>query len=166
MAEKDLLIKEKLEHNGFFSFDDFYSYAYTWFKDESYGVTEEKYNEKVSGTSKDITVEWKCKKQISDYFAIEISVKFETRGLTDVEVEIEGKKRKTNKGVVVAELKGALIKDPSSTWEASPGYKFLREWYNKYVVPGRIDAMEDKTKDDVRGFKEHLKRFLESTGRR
>ena len=129
-------------------------------------MTEEKYNEKVSGNSKDVAVEWKCKKQISDYFVVEVAVKFEARGLTDVEVEIDGKKRKTNKGVIVTEIKGALIKDPSSTWEAKPSYLFLRELYNKYIVPGRIDTMEDKTKDDVRGFKEHLKHFLESTGRR
>ena len=166
MAEKDLLIKEKLEHAGLFSFDDLYSYAYNWFKDEGYGVTEEKYSEKHSGSSKDITVEWKCKKQLSDYFAMELGVKFEILGLTEVEVEFDGKKKKTNKGRAIIEVKGALIKDPDSAWDESPGWKFMRDVYNKYVIPGRVDTMEDKAKGDTRDFKEKLKTFLESTGRR
>ncbi|MSS75041.1 hypothetical protein EXS73_02410 [Candidatus Pacearchaeota archaeon] len=166
MAEKDLLIKEKLEHTGLFSFDDFYAFAYTWFKDESYGVTEEKYSEKHSGGAKEITVEWKCAKGMSDYFKIEIGVKFETRGLTDVEVESDGKKKKTNKGTVSVEIKGALIQDPSSKWNESPTYTFMRELYAKYLIPGRVDTMEDAVKGNVRDFKEKLKIFLESTGRR
>lgn len=166
MAEKDLLIKEKLEHVGLFSFDDLYSYAYGWFKEEGYGVTEEKYSEKHSNGAKDITVEWKCAKGMSDYFKVEIGVKFEVLGLIEVEVEQEGKKKKTNKGRVTIEAKGVLVQDPSSKWDESPTYKFMRELYSKYIIPGRVDTMEGKVGGDVRDFKEKLKIFLESTGRR
>ena len=166
MAEKDQLIKEKLEQVGLFSFDDLYSYAYTWFKEEGYGVTEEKYSEKHSGGSKDITVEWKCARGMSDYFKAEIGVKFDVSGLTDVEVEYEGKKKKTNKGRVSIDIKGTLIQDPQSKWDETPTYKFMRDLYMKYIIPGRVDTMEDKVKGGVRDFKEALKVFLESSGRR
>jgi hypothetical protein len=166
MAEKDQLIKEKLEHVGLFNFDDLYSYAYSWFKEESFGVTEEKYSETHTGSGKNVTVEWKCAKGMSDYFKIEIGVKMEMQGLIDVEVEQEGKKKKTNKGRASIEIKGTLVQDPSSKWDETPTYKFMRELYMKYIIPGRVDTMEDLTKGAVRDFKEKLKVFLESSGRR
>ena len=166
MAEKFILIKEVLEHTGVYGFSELYEYLFRWFKEESYGVIEEKYNEKVSGTTRDITVEWKCSKGLSDYFKAEISVKIEAGGISDVEVEIEGKKKKMNKGRLRIEFKGVLIRDPDSKWDASPFYRILRDAYNKYIIPGRVDTQEDKVKDDVRDVKESLKSFLELQGRR
>lgn len=166
MAEKDLLIKEKLEHSGLFSFDDLYSYAYTLLKEEGYGVTEEKYSEKHASGTKDVVVEWKCVKSVGDYFKVEISVKFNISGLADVEVEYEGKKKRSNKGRASIDIKGALVQDPTSKWNETPTYTFMRGLYSKYIIPGRIDAMESMTKNEVENFKEKLKVFFDSTGRR
>lgn len=166
MAEKDIVLKEKLEHSGVFNFEEYYSYAFQWFRDESYNVIEEKYNEKLTAGGKDILFEWKATKKLSEYFKIEIAIKVETIGLTEVEVEIEGKKKKSNKGRVITEIKGALIKDPESKWDSTVVYKFMRDIYNKYVIPARIDALEDKVQGDVIGFKEKLKAFLELSGKR
>lgn len=166
MAEKDLVIKEKLEHSGVFNFEEAYAYAFRWFKDESYGLVEDKYSEKVSGNARDIKLEWKATKQISDYFKIDIGIKMEVEGLTDVEVEIDGKKRKSNKGKISIELKGVLVRDPESKWDVSPFYRFMRDVYNKYIVPRRADEMEDRVKDDVRDFKENMKLFFELSGKR
>ena len=46
MAEKEKTIKEKVESTGLFDFPGFYKYANSWFKDNEYGVNEEKYIEK------------------------------------------------------------------------------------------------------------------------
>lgn len=165
MAEKIILLKETLEHVGIFSFSDFYEYAYRWFKEESYGVIEEKYSEKVTGNARDITVEWKCTKRLSDYFKIDISVRMEILGLTDVEAEIDGKKKKMNKGRMRVEFKGTMIRDPDSKWDTSPFYRFLRDMYNKYIIPGHVESQEDLLKDDVKDVKEALKNFLELQGK-
>ena len=166
MAEKNILLKETLEHNGIFSFSELYEYAYKWFKEESYGVIEEKYKEKVSGNARDIEFEWKCTKQVSDYFKMEIGVITESTGLTDVEAEVEGKKKKMNKGRIRIDFKGTLVRDPESKWDVSPFYRFLRDLYNKYVIPSTVDTQEDNVKKDVKDVKETLKAFLELQGRR
>ena len=166
MPEKDLVIKEKIEHTGLFDFPAFYSYAHSWFVNELYGVIEEKYSEKVSGNKRDLLIEWKAAKKLSDYFKIEIAVKYEITDMTEVEAEIDGKTKKMNNGKVVAEIKGALIKDYESKWETSVFSKFAREIYNKYIIPSRVFAMNDKTGEDVKKFKEELKAFLELSGRR
>ena len=164
---KDIIIKEKFEHTGIFSFDAAYAYAYNWFKDESFKVIEEKYKEKLVGTSeKEIEFEWTCTKRISDYFKEEIRIKQKTERMSEVEVEIDGKKKKTNKGKMEMEIKGTLISDPDSKWDASPWYTFLRDVYSKYVISGRVDKMEDEVEDDVIDFKEKMKEFLEITGKR
>ena len=134
--------------------------------EEKYGVTEEKYSEKVSGNSRNLLIEWDAIKPLSDYFKREVKVKFEVEGLTDVEVEIDGKRKKMNKGKLKVEIKGLLIRDPDSKWDKSPFYAFIREIYNKYVIPGRIETMEILLRSDVTKFKEELKNFLELSGRR
>ncbi len=166
MAEKDLILKEKVEHSGLFDFPGLYSYSYTWFKDKSYGVNEDKYSEKISGNKRDLTVEWKATKKLSDYFKIEISVKFEITEMTEVEVEIEGKTRKMNKGKVTVEFKGTLIKDYDGKWETSAFSKFWRDVYNKYVIPSRVFEINNKVESDVRELKEELKAYLELSARR
>lgn len=166
MPEKDKLIKEKLEHVGLFDFGEMYAYAFNWFKNESYSLVEDKYTEKVSGGNRDIEFEWTAGNKLSDYFKAEIKLKLAVDGMSDVEVEIDGKKRKMNKGRIRMDFSGTLIRDVGAKFEEKGTWKFMREWYNKYLIPDRLDKMEDKVKDDMRDFKEKLKVFLEMSGRR
>lgn len=166
MAVKDQLLKEKFSHTGVFDFTAFYRYIYNWFQDKNYQVLEEKYSETLSGNKRNINFEWKATKEFSDYFKIEIALKAAVTGLTDVEVETDGEKKKMHKGGVAIELKGLLIYDPSGAWEKEPWWRFVRDVYNKYVIPNRVDSMQEITKADVETLKEEMKSFLELYGKR
>lgn len=166
MAEKDQVVKEKVDHSGIFDFPAFYSFAHGWLRDEGYGVVEEKYSEKVSDKGRDINIEWKASKQINDYFKVDIGIKFEVKGLVEVEAEIDGKKKKMNKGSIMAELKGTLVRDPDSSWEETPFSRFIHGIYTKYVIPGRVDAMQGRVFGDVTDLKEEMKSFLSLTAKR
>ncbi len=167
MAEKDVIIKEKLKYTGYGDFKDIYNYAHDWLRGELYSVTEDNYGEKVKGNSKELDIAWKASKKLTDYFKVEIDVKWKVLGMEDVEVEIDGKKKKTNKfAEIKIELKGTLIKDHTNQWNKSATIKFFKEIYNKYVIPARTDQMEDKIKDEVIDFKEEMKAFLELSGKR
>ncbi|MCU0642253.1 MAG: hypothetical protein MUF61_01575 [archaeon] len=166
MVEKDQIIKEKMDHSGIFDFSAFYSFAHQWFKNELYGVFEEKYSEKVSANGRDISIEWKAIKKLSDYFRIEHGIKMNITGLSDVEVEIDGKRKKMNKGKIEIEIKGILLKDAESKWDTQPMFRMLREIYNKYIIPARVEALEDKVIADVKTWKEEMKAYLELTGKR
>src|SRR3989344_844307 len=98
MAEKDFILKEKLEYSGLFDFPSFYSFAHSWFKERGYGVAEEKYAEKTDGNSRDIDIEWRAAKLLSDYFKAEHVITLRISGLVDVEAEIDNVKKKMNKG--------------------------------------------------------------------
>ena len=166
MAEKDLIIKEKVESSGIFEFSALYSFAHSWLKEEGYGVDEEKYSEKIKGAKKDIDIEWKAAKNVSDYFRFENKIKFEIRDLEEVEVEIGGKKKKTNNGKVTVEVTATLIKDRDSKWDTSPFSRFMRDVYNKYVISTRVSDYSQKVASEVRSFKEEIKSFLELSGKR
>ncbi len=166
MADKDKVIKEKVDHSGIFDFPSLYSYAHDWLNEEGYGVVEEKYSEKVSGTGREINIEWKASKKITDYFKIEMDIEFEIKEMTDVEAEIDGKKKKMNKGKLSLELTGNLIKDHESKWEGSPLNTFLRGIYNKYIIPSKVKSIESKIENDVKELKEQIKSFLSLTAKR
>ena len=82
------------------------------------------------------------------------------------EWEIDGIKKKTNKGSMTMEIKSSIVMDHRSKWDYQPMNKFLRGVYNKYVIPSRVDEIRDKVRDDGRDFKEILKTFVESSGKR
>lgn len=168
MAEKEDLIKEKIAHTGLFDFKALYSYMHSWLIDEEFGVTEEKYSEKVAsgGNSRSIGFVWKATRRLTDYFKIDIEIEAEISDLTDVEVEIDGKKKKMNKGKVGFELKGVLTRDPDSKWDTTPFYSFIRDVYNKYVIPGKVDYVQNNLRKTVKSLKEEIKSVLELTGRR
>src|SRR3989344_900134 len=161
MADKDRLTKEKVEHSGLIDFKAFYSFAHSWLEEEGYDVEEEKYSETVAGNSRNISIKWKATKTISDYFKNEMKVEFEVKELVDVEVEIDGKKKKMNKGKVSVDIKGDLVKDPESKWDVTPFYRFLRDLYGKYIIPGRTSSMEGALVGNVIALKEEIKSFLE-----
>ena len=166
MVEKDQISKEKMGHSGIFDFSALYSFMHDWFKDELYGVIEERYAEKVTEKGRTVNFEWKATKLVTDYFKFELAIKMEIKDLIDVEVEIDGKKKKMNKGGVDMEVKATILKDPESKWDTTPVLRFLREVYNKYIIRARIDALEEKIKSDAVTFKDEVKAFLDLTGKR
>jgi len=166
MAQKDQLIKEKLNYSGFFNFKGAYSFAHSWLYDEKFDIVEDKYSEKVSGNARDINFTWRVSKRLSEYFKTEYEMKFTIKNLTEVEVEIDGERKKMNKGDIEVETKASLVKDPDSKWEGSPFLAFLRDVYNTYVIPSRIFNMENIVTSNVMKFNEQMKAYLELSGRR
>jgi len=167
MAEKDVILKEKVKYSGYGDFKGIYSYAHDWIKQEGYNVVEEQYTEKVKGNTKDLEIVWKASKQISDYFKIEVDLKWRILGLEDVEVEIDGKKKKMNKFIEIGiDIKGTLVKDYKNEWNKSATTKFFKEIYNKFVIPSRTEQMREKVESIVQDFKEEMKALLELTGKK
>mgnify|MGYP001563220110 FL=1 len=167
MVEKDTVVKEKLKYAGLFDLEQAYKFAYEWLKKEDLNVIEDSYSEKIKANGKELEIEWTASKKVTDYFKITVKIKWRILGLTDVEVEIDGRKKKMNKAADLSiELKGLLEKDYSNKWEGSAFNKFIKEVYNKYVIPQRTDKKEDDTQNLVQNFKEEMKAFLELTGRK
>ena len=166
MSEKDSVIKEKLKYAGLVNFKGTYAFAHDWLKGEGFSVTEELYTEKIAGDAKELEIKWKATKMITDYFKIDLSLKWKILGMKNVDVEIDGKKKSINKVAELSiEIKGELEKDWSSKWNANAMNKFFKEIYQKFVIPGRTLEKKIEVKKVVQDFKEEMKALLELTGR-
>lgn len=167
MVERDQIVKEKVKYAGLGDFKALYKYAREWLEKEGYNVIEDSYGEKVSGNSKEIEMQWSAAKKLTDYFKATFKFTWRILGMSDVEVEIDGRKKSMNKfGDLSIEIKGTLEKDYNSKWEHTATQKFFKDVYHKFVIPKRTDEKEDSVKRDAQDFKEEIKAFLELVGRK
>ena len=167
MAEKDTIFSSSIKSSGIFSFQDFYNFCYDWLTEEAgLLISETKYAEKLSGDSKNIDIEWVGTKVVTDYFRFEIKVKFNVGGLTQVEINKNGAKIKTNKGSIKVQVQGVLVKDSHGKFESSAFLKFIRDIYEKWVINSRIEQFEEKLIGDCEEFLSQTKAYLDLEGKR
>jgi hypothetical protein len=165
--ERDNLFKSKVKHNGLFDFKETYRILYEWLVDQNYDVNEKNYKEVIgAGGSKEIEVEWEATRKVSDYFKFMIEAKWHILGMTGVEVDIDGVKQKINKGQFEIEVKCTLLKDYEDRWENHPFWKFLRTFYDRYLIKERTEQFEGKLIGEMDEFVAQCKSFLALTGRR
>ena len=164
MAEKDTITKGKIKQAGFFDFKDLYSFVYDLLIHNGYDVNEKNYSEKVAGESKDIDIEWEALKKVSDYFKFQLKLTWKILGLKSVEVQRDGKKVKTNQGVLEIKFSAVLVKDYESRWEEAAIWKFLRGVYDRYVIRDRIEDYEEKILSDLDEIIGQIKSYLAIEG--
>lgn len=168
MVEKDSLIKTKIKHyDNLFDFKETYRILFEWLMDQGYDVNEKSYKEVLqAGGAKEIEVEWEATKKVSDYFKFWIKIKFHPMGMTSVDVEVDGVKTKMNKGKMDIEVECALMKDYEERWSTIPFFKFLRTFYDKYLIRERIEQYEGRCIQEMEEFVSQAKSFLAITGRK
>jgi len=160
MSQKKEVYKQKLKQKGYWNYDELYNMAFNWLKDHNFSLKESLYNEKLQANGKEIVITWEAKKKVTDYFVNKITLDWHILGLNDAEVEIDGKKTKTNKGELEITFKGILVNDYEQRWEDKPLWKFLRGIYEKYVIRETVDEYEDDIEDDVKEMISEMKAFL------
>jgi len=168
MSEQDTIFSSSMKYSGIFSFKDFYQFCYEWLTEET-GLdefSEDKYEEKLKGDSKDIIVQWTGAKEVTDYFKFQIEIKFQISKLKNVEITQGEKKIPTNEGQVKMIIKGILIRDYKGKFETTAFNKFLRSIYEKWVIPSRIEQFEGKLFSDCNDFLEQTKAYLDLEGKK
>jgi len=163
--EKDRLFETKIKNKGVFDFKGVYKVLYEWLVDQGYDVNEKGYKENIgAGGAKEIEIEWRAFRKISDYFRDVLELRWQILGMTNVEVEIDGVKQKMNKGQFEIRIKSVLEKDYESRWENKPFFKFLRTLYDKYLIPARIEQYEGKLLAEMDELVAQCKAYLSLTG--
>lgn len=167
MPEKDTIFSSKMKYEGIVDFPEFYKFCYEWLRDEmELELSEEKYQEKIKGDSKDIDIEWKGIRRLTDYFRCDVKVTFQILRLTKLEIVQNGKKVKTNQGSVEIKIKGILVRDYQGKFEVNSTRKFMRAIYEKWVIPARIEEYENKIIGDCDEFLSQAKAYLDIEGKR
>ncbi len=168
MVEKQEIYNSVVKYNGVFPYKDFYKFCYVWLmEDMEVGTfSERKYEEKIQGNSKEIKVSWETTKELTDYFRMDIKVKFHITGMTNVEVNKDGQKIKMNKGEIKITVKGVLSRDYKGKFETNATMKFLRALYEKYIIASRVDYFETYLVQKADEFLNQSKAYLDLEGKR
>jgi len=161
MAMKSAVFKQTIKKKGYYNFIDFYTFCYSFLKNEGYKVKENEYTEKMSDFGKELLIDWEAEKEVNDYFKNVIYVKWHILGQNDAEVERDGKKEKMNKGEIKVVISADLVKDYEDRWEKSPFKKFLRGIYDKNVIRTTTVEYEDRLTEKAVEFTQQVKAFLE-----
>ena len=165
MAIRTQLFKSKVKHVGIFGFKELYEFCYNWVMTEiePANFDEKVYSEKVIGDGKNIDIEWEFEKILGPYFKYEVKLIFKTIMMKDVEINRDGKKIKTNNGEIGVEVTGTLVHDYANKFEDG-AWKAWRTIYEKWIIPGRIEALEGKTISDLDEILIQTKAFLDLEG--
>tara|TARA_Y100000310_G_C20653480_1_gene800730 strand:- start:954 stop:1460 length:507 start_codon:yes stop_codon:yes gene_type:complete len=142
MVIKDKIFKSKLKQISNFHFKDVYSYIYDYVRDEGWDLHESLYREKtIAENLREMTIEWKAKKKISDYFQYEINMRWIMLYIKDVKVMIDGQEKKLQNGTFEINFDAALVKDWQNKWDSGL-MKSLREIYDEYIITDTIEDYE------------------------
>ena len=117
MVETDTVFKGKLKQKGIYNFKDFYEFLYDYLTDENFDVFENKYVEKVEGDAKNIEIDWKATKAISDYFKFEITTNWIILGMKKVKVKKGGNEITMDSGTLEIKFTANLQKDYESRYQ-------------------------------------------------
>ena len=167
MAEKEEVFSSGIKYKGIFSFKDYYKFCYEWVTEEiGLDLEEKKYKEQVVGNSKNIEILWQGSKKITDYFKYVIKVNFLILDLQEVEMQKGNAKIKSNKGSAKVKIKGILVRDYNGAFANTGFRKFMREIYDKWVIPARIEQMEDKLISKCDEFGSQIKAYLDLEGKK
>jgi hypothetical protein len=168
MAEKEEIFSSAVKYRGSFNFKEFYQFCYDWIVEQigMGDLAEEEYTEKVSGDEKQIIIRWVGSIKLTDYFKFQLKANFQIDGLKKAEIVQDGVKINTNTGQIKLAVKGTLIRDYDGKFETGPKNKFLRSIYEKWIIPSRIEQMEDKVAGDCDEFLSQAKAFLDLEGKK
>lgn len=151
MSERDYIAKNlKLKQKSIFDMGELYKLMFRWFSQHNYDFQEKEYLEKAKPDgAKTLEIGWIASRKISDYIKFYIKIKFLVIGLKDVEIEVDNMKRKTNSGDCEMRFDAWLEMDYEGKWEGNPVTKFFREFYNKYMIKGRIEDYEAQLHEEL-----------------
>jgi len=167
MVEKEEIFSSGVKFGGLFSFKSYYKFCYEWLTEEiGLDVAELKYKEKVAGDTKEIEVKWEGTKKITDYFKYLIKATFMITDLKKVEIQKGNAKIPMDKGGIKLSIKGVLIRDYDGRFEGSALRKFMRSIYDKWIIPSRIEQMEDKLISKCDEFLNQAKAYLDLEGKK
>lgn len=168
MPEKETIFSSSIKYGGIFNFNEFYKFCHEWLTEETRldPLSETKYEEKIKGNEKEIVFEWEGKKKFTDYFRLDMNIKFEVKPLKKVEINQDGKKISTNDGSIKITSKGTLVRDYEGRFEMSAFNKFLRSIYEKWVIKSRIEEYEGKVASACDGFLSQAKAYLDLEGKK
>lgn len=160
MVEKRCIGHFSLNYEGLFNSKEFFAVLDNWYHDMGYDKNDIKIEEKVTEKGKFIYHEIMPYKKMSDYVKYAIYIEITILDLVNVDVEIDKKKVRVNKGKVRIEFYPYIITDYENRWEKQPTIFFLRAVFDKFLFKREIDKMGSQLIGETKKLYNTLRSYL------
>jgi len=152
----------KVYERGIFNLDELYKAIKGWLVFEGFGdhektFREESYVERIKGDAKQIEIKWKAEKLINEYISYVLTITYNINGLTEIEIEQDGRKIKMNKGLVIIFISSKIILDRQDKWKSD----FFRSIYENLIIREKIEAHKEDLYNKTYKLQNELKAFFD-----
>lgn len=161
MSEYKYLIDGmRVEYEGYFDLKGLFRQIEQFFQERGYDADETKNYEEVYSTGRQITIEMYPYKKPSDYYKMEQRIFAVFKRVTEEEVEIDGVKKRINKGRVEILFDCTLVSDFETLWEDRAIFYFIRTLADKYLRKSKTAMAEALAVQDCKDVIELVKAYL------
>ena len=154
-----ILDDQKIKWEGITDFPELYKYMKLYLEDIGYANErdlERKYIERVKPEGKkQLEIKWHSKKKKSEFFEYNIDMTILILGMSEVEIEKEGVKRKMQKGIFEMRISSYIT--TTDKWDELKG---LQRLYYDLTIRKRIDEYKLELYKKSTGFHSYVKDFL------
>ena len=140
----------KVRHSGVLNLDDFMTWLKRWLDFNGYKQDEDFYEEKNTARGKIIDFRWTTQKKKDSYFGYIIEIYFSFNGIVDVEVPLEGKKIKMQKGDFEVKLVSYINKGTEAP-------TFFRAIYERFLKKENINLYTEELYSKTYSLQEEIK---------
>lgn len=148
MDPKDIYVRTGtwvvyIRYRGVWDFDDLYKSMNDWFKERKYYVQEVFHKHKrYSPFGVDQQFKWTAERREEDYVGYNIEIFMRTYDIHDFPVTLPGGQKKTfSKGRLWIEFRSFVEYDYQKQFDKSAFYSQLRNFYHKYIIKKKMEAI-------------------------
>jgi len=150
--------------DGIFDFDGLYSFIQSWIANREYEFHEKSYKQKpeIDKIGEHIELKWYGERKVTEYVMNRIDMHMHAWNVE--KVELDGKI--LTKARLWIQINSTLILDWQEKWGRNSFFRYLRDFFNEYIVKKDIDL---KWGEDLRletnKFLEDIKAYMNSMAR-
>ncbi|MFH1682586.1 MAG: hypothetical protein ABIA37_02200 [Candidatus Woesearchaeota archaeon] len=131
-----------IRYTGLFDMDGVYSAMVDWCKNYGFIWQEGTYKHKVptpKGAEQEF--EWTAEREVTDYIKNTIFIKGHLWDATEVDIEVNGKRKTLTNGRMEMVITGSLITDWQGTWKGGKFIQWLGKAYENYILKKDIESI-------------------------
>lgn len=157
---RTILWKKKFSYSGLIDIKGVYRVATDWLSEQQYNPYEEKHSEQNFEDGKEIVVEIKGGKDLSDFARIKWKTKITALKLTEQVIERDNRRVKMYKGEITFSTDVYLETDYDKSYEQKALAYFLRTVVDRFVFKSYINKSVDRAKRQYIKFQDQVKSYL------
>ncbi len=132
-----------IQYKGVWDMQDLFETVYDFFKNQKFKFKEKfHFRKRPSAFGTEGKYIWEATRQVEDYYQFIVDMYIHPYDMQDIEVKLpDGTKKTYTKGRLWIQIVGRVELDYEKHWESNAFYAHLRNFYNKYIVQKKFEAI-------------------------